>query len=143
MPTIGQDCTIILQNPNVNLGQPVGFFIRPDSLRVLLPKVWYRGTNVNTLIPTTPLAAGKRVIELVVLCRNNLLNADGTPASRTAEQYHNLILAFGARVNESMTLTDVAGQSYTVGCEELEDRWSPLGGRFLKEWETRCVFVEV
>lgn len=143
MPTIGLDCNITLRNANVNLNQVTGFFIKPDSFRVLLPKVWYRGTNVATLIGSNPIAAGKRVIEFVVLCETKPVARDGSVVDQTAQGYHNLVRAFAARVNESHTLVDPDGLTYTVGIEEMEDRLLSEGGQFLLRWDTRLVCVEV
>ena len=142
MATVGVDCNIRLSSFNVNLGEAFGFFIKPDSFRTWLPKVWYMGTNVKTPIPTSPLAAGKRVFEFVVLCRGGLVGANGVPVTYSATDYHDKIRAYAARVNETVTLDDPEGDSYTVAIEEMEDRWSPLGGQFLLEWETRIVAVE-
>ncbi len=142
MATVGVDCNIRLSSFNVNLGEAFGFFIKPDSFRTWLPKVWYMGTNVKTPIPTSPLAAGKRVFEFVVLCRGGLVDANGVPVTYSATDYHDKIRAYAARVNETVTLDDPEGDSYTVAIEEMEDRWSPLGGQFLLEWETRIVAVE-
>jgi len=143
VPTIGLDCNITLRNPNVNLNQITGFRIKADSLRILLPKIWYRGNNLLILIPTTPIAAGKRVIELTIVCATKPINRDGTIWDIDAETQHDLTRAFASRVNESHTLVDPAGVTYTVGIEEMEDRYAPGGGDFLLRWESRFVFVEV
>ncbi|MBI3971721.1 MAG: hypothetical protein HY332_10575 [Chloroflexi bacterium] len=141
--TVGQNCSVTLRHPSVNANVATGFYVKPDSLRVVLPKVWYRGTNVAAVVPVTPIAAGKRIVELVVVCRSGLIHADGTPSQLTAQQWHSALLAFAAQVNSTITLVDPAGTTWPVGVEEMEDRLSPLGGQFLLEWETRLVLVEV
>jgi len=141
--TPGANCNITLRHAGVNGNVATGFYLKPDSMRVLLPKVWYRGTNLSALLPVGPLDAGKRVIELIVVSRNVAIHADGTPSLKTASEWHAALTDYLARVNQSMTLVDPSGVSWVVGMEEVEDRLSPLGGQFLLEWETRIVFVEL
>ena len=83
------------------------------------------------------------MFELVVLCRGGQVDVNGVPSTLSATDYHDKVRAYAARVNESTTLDDPEGDAYTVAIEEMEDRWSPLGGQFLLEWETRIVAVEV
>lgn len=141
--TVGSNCNLTLRHPDVSGNVASGFYLKPDSFRALLPKVWYRGTNLSSLLPVGPIAAGKRVLELVVLSRNTLIHADGTPSVRTAAGWHVSLLEYLARINQAMTLVDPGGASWAVATEEFEDRLSPLGGQFLLEWETRCVFMEL
>lgn len=141
-PTIGLDANITLRNVNVNLNQVTGFLVRADTFRILLPKRWFVGTNIRTLIGTDVLTTGKRVIEFVVLCVTKPVARDGSVIDQTAQGFHNLIRAFAARVNESHTLVDPDGLTFTVGIEEMEDRLAPEGGQWLLRWETRVVCVE-
>jgi hypothetical protein len=142
--TVGQNCNVTLRHPAVNGDVATGFYVKPDTYRVLLPKVWYPGTQSRGAAGvSSPLAVGRRAIEFVVVSRGNLQHADGTPSQLTATQWHNGILAFMAQVNSPITLVDPAGVTWTVATEEMEDRLSPLGGQFLLEWETRVVFVEI
>src|SRR5687768_4707583 len=141
--TVGTNCNLTLRHPDVNANVPTGFYLKPDSFRALLPKVWYRGTNLSSLLPVGPIAAGKRVVELVVLSRTTLIHANGEPSLRTAQDWHASLIEYLARTNQAMTLVDPTGASWAVAVEEFEDRLSPLGGQFLLEWETRIVFVEL
>ena len=140
---VGVNCSVTLRHPDVNGDVAAGFYVKPDSFRTLLPKVWYRGTSLSTLLPAGPLAAGKRVMEGVVVCRGGLVHADGSPSLRSAGDWHGSLAEYLARINQAMTLVDPSGVSRAVGIEEFEDRISPLGGQFLVEWETRVVFVEL
>jgi hypothetical protein len=140
--TVGQNCNVTLRHPSVNGNVALGFYVKPDSYRLFLPKVWYRGTNLATLVPGTPVAAGKRVVEFVVVSRDGLVHAGGVPSQLTAAQWHNGVLTFAALANTAVTLTDPGGTVLTVGIEEMEDRLAPLGGQFLLAWETRLVYVE-
>ena len=140
---IGQNCNITLRHPDVNGNVASGFYLKPDSFRALLPKVWYRGTNLSLLLPAGPIAAGKRVLELVLVSRGNIIHADGTPSVRSAADWHTSLLDYLTRINQAMTLVDPSGVSWAVAIEEVEDRFSPLGGQWLLEWETRIVFVEM
>lgn len=140
--TVGQNCNVTLRHPSVNGNVASGLYVKPDSYRIFLPKVWYRGTNLTTLIPATPVAAGKRVIEFVVVSRDGLIHAGGVPSQLAAAQWHNAVLTFAALVNTAITLTDPSGTVLTAGIEEMEDRLTPLGSQFLLAWETRLVYVE-
>jgi hypothetical protein len=141
--TVGQNCNVTLQHAGVNGNVATGFYVKPDSFRVLLPKVWYPGSNSKGAAGVaSPLGAGKRVVEFVVVCRGNLIHQGGTPSLLTAAQWHNGIVAYLAQVNSPITLVDPTGATWAVVPEEMEDRHSPLGGQFLLEWETRAVFVE-
>jgi hypothetical protein len=142
--TVGQNCNVTLQHAGVNGNVATGFYVKPDSFRVLLPKIWYPGSNSKGAAGVaSPLAAGKRVVEVVIVCRGNLIHAGGVPSLLTAAQWHNGIVAYMAQVNSPITLVDPSGATWTVVPEEMEDRHSPLGGQFLLEWETRVVLVEV
>src|SRR2546423_1426928 len=138
----GQNCNLTLQHGSVNGGVATGFYVKPDTFRVLLPRVWVPGTNsAGAPGVTTPLAAGKRVVELTALCRGNLVHPDGTPSLLSGAYWHTALLAFMAQVNSVATLVDPTGVTWSVVTEEMEDRHAPLGGQTLLEWETRCVFV--
>ena len=141
--TVGSNCNLTLKHPDVNGNVASGFYVKPDSFRTLLPKVWYRGTNLSALLPAGPLAVGKRVMECVVVSRGNAIHVDGTPSLRTAADWHTSLLDYLARINQALTLVDPTGSTRAVAIEEFEDRISPLGGQFLLEWETRIVFVEL
>jgi|SRR5581483_750263 len=140
---VGQNCNVTLTHPAVNGGTATGFYLKPDSFRVLLPKVWYRGTNVGGVVPSSPIGVGKRVVELVVLSADGLIHGDGTPSQLTAQQWHAGLVAFGQQVNSAITLRDPTNTVWTVALEEYEDRLAPLGGQYLLRWETRLVFVEI
>ena len=141
--TVGVNCNVTLRHADVQGNVASGFYLKPDSFRALLPKVWYRGTNLSALLPVGPIAAGKRVLECVLVSRGNIVHADGTPSLRTASEWHVSLLEYLARINQAMTLVDPGGASWAVGIEEFEDRLSPLGGQWLLEWETRVVFMEL
>ena len=141
--TIGNNCNLTLRHPDVNSNTPTGFYVKPDSFRSLLPKVWYRGTNLSLLLPKGPIAAGKRVVEVVLVSRGSIVHADGMPSLRSGADWHASLFEYLARINQAMTLVDPSGVSWGVAIEEFEDRLSPLGGQWLLEWETRIVFVEM
>ena len=140
---VGQNCNLTLRHPDLNSNTPTGFYLKPDSFRALLPKVWYRGTNLSLLLLPGPIAVGRRVVELVIVSRGNAVHADGTPSLKTAAQWHSSLFDYLSRINQPMTLVDPSGVSWAVGIEEFEDRLSPLGGQWLVEWETRIVFAEL
>ena len=140
---VGQNCTMTLTHPMVNAGIARGFYLKPDTWRMLLPRVWYRGTNVAPVIASSPIGVGIRVFEGVVTSRDGFLHVDGTPSMQTASSWHTALLAFVAQAGTVMTLTDPAGTPWTVAIEEVEDRVSTGGTTFGRAWETRLVWVEV
>ena len=140
---VGANCNLTLRHVGVNGNVVSGFYVKPDSFRALLPKVWYRGTNLSLVLPAGPIGEGKRVLEVVIVSRGNVVHADGTPSLRTAGEWHASLMEYLVRINQAMTLVDPSGVSWAVGIEEFEDRISPLGGQWLVEWETRVVFVEL
>ena len=80
---IGENCNLTLRHADVNGNVATGFYVKPDSVRALLPKVWYRGTNLSLLLAAGPIAAGKRVIELIVPSRNTTISTPkGTESSQ-------------------------------------------------------------
>src|SRR5688500_19988605 len=85
---IGANCNLTLRHPDVNANVATGFYAKPDSFRALLPKVWYRGTNLSLLLPAGPIAAGKRIVELIAPSRSTSIHADGTPTLKTAHDSH-------------------------------------------------------
>src|SRR5687768_2853001 len=141
--TVGTNCNLTLRHPDVNSNISTGFYVKPDSFRALLPKVWYRGTNLSALLPVGPIGAGERVLEVVIVSRGRAVHADGVPSLRTAAEWQGSLVEYLARTGEAMALVDPSGVSWAVGIEEFEDRVSPLGGQWLIEWETRVVFVEL
>jgi hypothetical protein len=140
---IGANCNLTLRHPDVNGNVASGFYVKPDSFRALLPKVWYRGTNLSSLLPAGPIDGGKRIVECVLVSRNTLIHASGEPSLRTGQVWHASLFEYLARTNQAMTMVDPSEVSWAVAIEEFEDRLSPLGGQFLLEWETRIVFVEL
>jgi hypothetical protein len=139
-----QNCNVTLRHAAVNGNVATGYYVKPDCFRVLLPKAWYPGANAaGAPGVTSPLAAGRHVLELTVLCRGNLVHPDGTPSLLTAGQWHTSLIAYMAQSNSAIALVDPSGTTWTVATEEMEDRHSPSGGLTLLEWETRVVFVEL
>lgn len=140
--TVGSNCNISLQHASVFSNVAQGLFVKPDSFRVILPKIWYPGTNAVGVTGAGPLAAGRRAIEFVALANDEVVHSDGTPSLLTAGQWHNTAITFGLLVNTAVTLIGPDGTTYVVSIEEYEDRLVPLGGQFLLRWETRLLFVE-
>jgi hypothetical protein len=144
VPAPGQDCTITLQHPAVNAGQPAGFFIKPDAWSERLPRLYFPGITVAGIAGvTSPLQPGKLVFEGVVLCRASQITRSGTLDPRSGQAIYDRLREYAARINQPLTLVSPAGVTYTVGFEAFDARWSPLGGPWLLEWEVRCVWVEV
>lgn len=140
---VGQNCTLTLSHPMVNAGAPRGFYVKSDTWRISLPRVWYRGTNAAPAIPGSPIGAGTRVLEGVISCRDGLLHVDGTPSAQTAGQWRTALWAYLGQVGSPMTLVDPGGATWTAVVEEVEDRLSTGGQIFGRAWEVRVVWVEV
>src|SRR5687768_1186265 len=116
--TVGTNCNLTLRHPDVNGNVATGFYLKPDSFRALLPKVWYRGTNLSSLLPVGPIAGGKRVLELVVLSRNTLIHNTGEPSLLSATDWHTALSQYLTRPNQPMTLVDPTLTSWAIAIEE-------------------------
>lgn len=141
--TIGTNCNITFKEPSVNGNVATGFYIKPDSYRIHLPHIFYRGSNLALLMAAGPLPAGKRVLEFIVICEDGLMDANGEPSLMSATQWRTSLYQYLALLNVGFTFVDPAGNSWAIGIDEFEDRWAPLGGRFLKRWENRVVLIEL
>ena len=117
--TIGSNCNLTLRHAAVNGNVATGFYVKPDSFRTLLPKVWYRGTNLAAVLPAGPIAIGLRVLELVVVSRNLLIHNDGTPSLKTASDWRTSLYDYLSKLNQPLTLVDPSGTSWAVGIEEF------------------------
>lgn len=140
--TPGSNCNVSLAHASVSAGVAQGFFVKPDSYRVLLPKIWYPGTNILTPVPERPINAGERVIEFTVIAEDRMVHSDGQPSFVTAAEWQNALRAYLSLVNTAMTFRDPQDVAWTVAIEEYEERLSPLGGQFALRWETRVVLVQ-
>jgi len=135
---------ITLANPNVNGGAPVGFFVKPGSYRVELPHLRHARATATRGLSYVDLGPWKRHFYMVVLCRNQVRNLDGTINSTTALQWHDLLWGFYQRVNESHAFVDPQGVAYTVRFDACTDQVVPFGSQphWVLEWETRVTLVE-
>jgi hypothetical protein len=127
----------------VNAGTPRGFYVKPDTWRVSLPRAWYRGTNAALAVPASPIAAGTRVLDGVIICRDGLLHVDGTPSAQAATHWHAALWAYLGQVGSPMTVADPGGATWTAVVEEVEDRLATGGRTFGRAWEVRVAWVEV
>jgi len=80
------------------------------------------------------LGPGKRVWSMVILCRNDLLNYDGTAAPLTGQQYRDALRTSYAQVGVTVNFTDpqngaaiaVHFDSYAETIEDLHSQQIPL-----------------
>jgi hypothetical protein len=85
MPTIGQDCEIILDG--------TGYFVKPGTYKMHQPRVRKATVRADGGESYVDLGPGKRVWSMIVLCLNDLLKYDGTSTGLTGQQYRDALRA--------------------------------------------------
>lgn len=85
MPTIGQDCTLVLDG--------TGYFVKPKSYKMHQPRLRKVTTRADGGQAYIDLGPGRRVWSMTILCLNDLLKYDGTPTGLTGQQYRDALRA--------------------------------------------------
>ncbi len=83
MPTIGQDCEIILDG--------TGYFIKPGTYKMKQPRVRKATVRADGGESYVDLGPGKRVWSMTVLCMNDLVKYDGSPTGVVGQQYRDAL----------------------------------------------------
>ncbi|HZU69965.1 MAG TPA: hypothetical protein VFA09_22030 [Ktedonobacteraceae bacterium] len=83
MPTIGQDCEIILDG--------TGYFIKPGTYKMKQPRVRKATVRADGGESYVDLGPGKRVWSMIILCLNDLVKYDGTPTGISGQQYRDAL----------------------------------------------------
>ncbi len=114
MPTLGEDCHIILTHPNVNGGEPYGFVcVRQDSLRAegvqLVREVITQAGDV-----TLPATDTRLWSHFDVLLGDDLTNPDGLRHVTTRAQDYALLLDYLSRTS-GIVLTTPVGSLANMG----------------------------
>lgn len=83
MATIGVDCQLILDG--------TGYFVKPGSYHMKQPRLRKVVARADGDISYVDLGPGRRTWSIVILCKNDLLRYDGTPAGLTGQQYRDAL----------------------------------------------------
>ena len=85
MPSIGQDCEVILDGS--------GYFIKPGTFKMKQPRIRKATVRADGGEAYIDLGPGKRVWSMTVLCMNDLLKYDGSSTGLTGQQYRDALRA--------------------------------------------------
>lgn len=80
---IGLDCELILDN--------TGYFVKPGSYMMKQARIRKATVRADGGLSYVDLGAGKRTWHMTILCLNDLLRYDGTPAALTGQQYRDAL----------------------------------------------------
>ena len=134
MPTVGEDCSVILDGN--------GYFVKPGSYRIEVPKIMAAEPDAAAGPAAVNLGAGKQVWHFTALAYSNHLNHNGTVNSTTADSYRANLRATHAK-SEALSFTDRLGTAHTVHVLTLEERIAEAAGFWEQpEWEIAVTLVE-
>ncbi|HEV2579242.1 MAG TPA: hypothetical protein VGT44_00200 [Ktedonobacteraceae bacterium] len=83
MPTIGQDCEVVLDG--------TGYFVKPGTYKMKQPRIRKATVRADGGESYVDLGPGKRVWSMVMLCLNDLVKYDGTSIGLTGQQYRDAL----------------------------------------------------
>ena len=134
MPTVGDDCSVILDGK--------GYFVQPGSYRVEVPKVMAADPDASAGPAAIDLGTGKQVWRFTVLAYANHLNRNGTVNFTTAAAYRANLHASYAKT-AALAFTDRLGGAHSVRMLTLEERLPEAAGFWEQpEWEIAVTLVE-
>ncbi len=134
MPTVGEDCSVILDGH--------GYFVKPGSYRVETPRVIDAEPDAAAGPAAVDLGAGKQVWHFTVLAYANHLNYNGTVNPTTAAAYRANLRATAAKA-AALSFTDRMGAEHSVHTLKLEERIAAASGYWVRpEWEIAVTLVE-
>lgn len=140
---VGVNCTMSIRHALQNAGLARGFYLKPDTWRMMLPRAHYIGVNTVPVAPTNPMPAGKRVLEGVVVCRDGLLHPDGSASLVTGSAIYTALMGYVDNAGSTFYVRDPNNIEWTCALEEAEARLSTGGSWHFKAWEVRLVFCEI
>ena len=85
MPSIGQDCEVILDGN--------GYFVKPGTFKMKQPRIRKATVRADGGEAYVDLGPGRRIWSMTILCMNDLLKYDGTSAGLTGQQYRDALRA--------------------------------------------------
>jgi len=123
---IGQNAEILLDG--------TGYYVVPATYKMKQPRVRRGTTRADAGEAYVDLGPGKRVWSMVILCRNDLTNYDGTAAPLTGQQYRDALRTSYLQVGVTVNFTDpqngtaiaVHFDSYAETIEDLHSQQIPL-----------------
>ena len=134
MPTVGEDCSVILDGH--------GYFVKPGSYRVEVPKIVAAAPDAPVGPAAVNLGAGKQVWHFTALAYTNHLNYNGTVNATSAATYRTNLRAAHAKA-AALAFTDRLGAEHSVHMVTLEERIAEAAGFWEQpEWEMAVTLVE-
>ena len=134
MPTVGEDCSVILDGH--------GYLVKPGSYRVEIPKVLAATPGAAAGPAAVDLGAGKQVWHFTVLAYANHLNRNGTINPTAATTFRTRLRASYAKA-EALPFTDRLGTKHSAHTLSLEECVSEAAGFWEQpEWEIAVSLVE-
>ncbi len=110
-PIVGSTAQILLD------GNP--YWILPNSYQHFSPRLRKATPRPDGSEAYVDFGPGKKVWKFTVLALNDLTNYDGTLTGLSGQQYHDNLYASYAKVNASLTFTDVDGSGHAVRFDHL------------------------
>jgi hypothetical protein len=99
MPTIGQDCEVILDGS--------GYIVKPGTFKLKQPRIRKATIRADGGEAYVDLGPGKRAWSMTILCMNDLLKYDGTSTGITGQQYRDALRAsYTASSGSTILFTD-------------------------------------
>ncbi len=116
MPTIGQDCEIILDGS--------GYFLKPGSYRIKYPRIRHAQYRADTTLSYVDAGPGRRTWAMTILCLNQLQKYDGTTLSTTGQQFRDALKAsYTGSTANTINFTDpLSGSAIAVHFDRYVER---------------------
>jgi hypothetical protein len=105
--TIGQNCQVIIDG--------TGYYIKPLSYKIKRPRISKYAYRADGTLSYVDIGPGKRTFSMILLCKNELANYDGSLSSNTGEQYRDAIVSsFTSNIATTISYTDPKGSAINV-----------------------------
>jgi hypothetical protein len=106
MPTLGQDCDLILIHPDVNNGDPYGFVITPDAAK--------SGSSVSIQRSLSDSDEVQIYLFASILLADDLKNPDGSEHTDSRQVMYDMLLDF-LEQTENISIGTVMGTYLGLG----------------------------
>lgn len=142
--TIGINGEIILDG--------TGYYVKPGSFHQKWPRTRKAIIRADGNESYVNLGPGKREWNMTILCKNDLLNYDGTPAPLDGQQYRDALKASFAKIATPLLYSDPQGNNANVHFDgytetildlKLQQVSLATGGAATESYEVTILLVEV
>lgn len=141
---IGINCEITVDG--------TGYYVKPGTYKVKQPRVRKMTVRADNNASYVDLGPGKREWAMIILCKNDLLNYDGSPALLDGQQYRDALIASYEITSGTITFVDpqngsgisVFFDNYVEAVLDLKTQQVPLstGNSPGLSYEVAIVLVE-